>query len=30
MSYKVRFRPIEGLVDGLWQEIDPLSGDPVA
>ena len=30
MSYKVRFRPIEGLVDGIWQEIDPLSGDPVA
>ena len=30
MSYKVRFRPIEGFVDGIWQEIDPLSGKPIS
>jgi arginine-tRNA-protein transferase len=23
MSYKARFRPIEGLVDGVWRELDP-------
>jgi arginine-tRNA-protein transferase len=25
MRYKTRFRPIEGLVDGLWQELDSLA-----
>ena len=23
MNYKARFRPIEGLIDGAWQEIEP-------
>ncbi|MDR3221272.1 MAG: arginyltransferase [Candidatus Accumulibacter sp.] len=23
MNYKTRFRPIEGLVDGVWRELDP-------
>jgi arginine-tRNA-protein transferase len=23
MSYKARFRPIEGLIDGVWQELGP-------
>ena len=30
MSYKLRFRPVEGLIDGIWQEIDPLSGIPIS
>jgi arginine-tRNA-protein transferase len=24
MSYKARFRPIEGLIDGVWRELPPL------
>lgn len=30
MSYKVRFRPTEGLIDGRWQEIDPATATPNA
>jgi len=30
MSYKVRFRPTEGLIEGAWQEIDPAKASPRA
>lgn len=26
MNYKTRYRPIEALIDGTWQEFDPDSG----
>ncbi|HET7775759.1 MAG TPA: arginyltransferase [Azospira sp.] len=26
MAYKIRFRPLEGLVEGEWQELDPADG----
>lgn len=31
MAYKARFRPIEGLIDGVWRELDPrAAGQPTA
>ena len=30
MSYKVRFRPTEGLIDGQWQDIDRATATPPA
>ena len=30
MSYKVRFRPTEGLIDGRWQEVDAATTTPPA
>ncbi len=30
MSYKVRFRPTEGLIDGQWQDIDRVTTTPPA
>ena len=28
MAYKSRFRPIEGLIDGHWQPLDPFDSEP--
>lgn len=30
MSYKERFRPAEGLIEGRWQDIDPVITTPRA